>query len=126
MASSSPTPGSADSPGNALDGYLSTRFSTDTWQAVGDYFRVDMGSPQTFDELEMQVPNSPNDYATGYNVEVSNDGTTFTTVASCTGTGTTEVASFPSQTAQYVEVVLTSADSSYYWSIDEFNLYTSS
>ncbi|HTW09838.1 MAG TPA: discoidin domain-containing protein [Acidimicrobiales bacterium] len=122
VATSNTTPGSSDAPGNALDGDPNTRFSTDTGQAVGQYLELNLGEPQSFDQLEMLVPNSQNDYARGYNVEVSTDGTTWTTVASCTGTGTTEVASFPTQTAQYVEVVLTSADSSYWWSIDEIYL----
>ena len=103
----------ADAPANALDGNLTTRFSTDEHQAAGLYFEVNLGSPQTFDELEMDVPNSPHDYARGYNVEVSGNGSSWTTVASCTGTGTPEIVSFPTQTAQYVEVVLTASNS--YW-----------
>jgi len=126
VAGTNTTPSSADAPGNALDGNLSTRFSTDAPQAVGQYFDVDMGAAQTFNQLQMDVPNSPNDYARGYNVEVSNDGSTWTTVASGTGTGPTETVVFPTQTAQYVMVVLTAVDSTYWWSIDEFNLYTTS
>jgi hypothetical protein len=126
VASSNATPGSADAPGNALDGNLSTRFSTDAAQAVGQYFEVNMGSAQTFNELQMAVPNSATDYARTYNVEVSDNGTSWTTVASGTGSGATETVVFPTQTAQYVEVVLTSADSAYWWSIDELNLNTTS
>ncbi len=83
-----------------------------------------MGSPQTFNEILMESPYSPHDYARGYNVDVSSNGSTWTTVASCTGTSTPEVVSFSTQTAQYVQVVLTAADSYYWWSIDEFNVYT--
>jgi len=127
VASSNTTPSSADAPANALDGNLSTRFSTDAYQAVGQYFEVNMGSAQTFNALEMDVPNSPTDYARAYDVEVSSNGTSpWTTVASGTGTGPTETIVFPTQTAQYVKVVLTTADSTYWWSIDEFNLYTTS
>jgi len=116
---------SGDVPANAIDGNLATRFSTDEAQQPGLYFEVDLGSQQTFDELDMEVPNSPTDFATSYDVEVSTDGTTWTTAASCTGSGTPEVVSFPAQTAQYVMVYLTGT-SSYWWSIDEFNLLTSS
>jgi hypothetical protein len=126
VASSNITTTSADAPGNALDGNLSTRFSTGTAQAVGQYFEVNAGSPQTFNELGMAVPNSANDYARAYDVEVSGNGTSWTTIASLTGSGATEAVVFPTQTAQYVKVVLTSADSLYWWSIDEFNLYTTS
>ncbi len=113
----------SDAPAHAIDGRLSTRFSTDEHQAPGLYFEVNLGSSQSFNELRMVDPNSPHDFARGYNVEVSTNGTSWTTVASCTGIGTPEVVSFPTQTAQYVEVVLTASNSSYWWSIDEFYLY---
>ena len=124
VASTNAPSNSSDLPANALDGNLTTRFSTNKDQAPGQYFEVDLGSAQAFDELEMDVPNSPNDYARGYNVEVSGNGNAWTTVATCTGTGTPEVVSFPAQTAQYVEVVLTASNTRWWWSIDEFNLYT--
>jgi hypothetical protein len=113
----------SDAPAHAIDGRLGTRFSTDEHQAPGLYFEVNLGSPKSFDELRMVDPNSPHDFARGYNVEVSTNGTSWTTVASCTGIGTPEVVSFPAQTAQFVEVVLTASDSYYWWSIDEFYLY---
>jgi hypothetical protein len=124
LASTNASSGPGDVPANALDGNLKTRFSTDKDQAPGLYFEVNMGSPQAFDELEMDVPSSANDYARGYSVEVSGNGSAWTTVATCSGTATSEIVSFPAQTAQYVEVVLTASDSQWWWSIDEFNLYT--
>jgi hypothetical protein len=125
LASTNAKSSSADAPANAIDGNLHTRFSTDQPQVPGLYFEVNMGSAQTFDELDMQVPNSPTDYAAAYEVEVSDNGSTWTTVATCTGTATPEVVSFPQQTAQYVLVMLTGT-SNYWWSIDELNLLTSS
>lgn len=125
VASSDAPSSSADLPANAIDGKLTTRFSTDERQKAGLGFEVNMGSAQTFDELSMAVPNSPTDYARGYVVEVSTNGTSWATVASCTGTKTPEVVSFPAQTAQYV-LVVTTASADDWWSIDEFNLYTSS
>ena len=71
----------------------------------------------------MAVPNSSTDYATGYNVNVSSNGSTWATVASCTGTKTPELVSFPTQTAQYLEVVLTAVNTTYWWSIDQFFVY---
>ena len=113
----------ADVPAHALDGNLTTRFSTDQDQAAGLYFEVNLGSAQAFDELEMEVPGSAGDYARGYDVEVSATGTAWATVAACTGTGTPEVVSFPAQTDQYVRVVLTTGVTTNWWSIDEFYLY---
>ena len=73
----------------------------------------------------MRAPNSPSDYARGYDVTVSTNNTLFTVVAACTGTANPEVVSFPTQTAQWVRVVLTAASTTNWWSIDEFDLYSS-
>ncbi len=116
---------SADAPDNALDGNFHTRFSTNEDQAPGLAIRVDLGSARAFDQLAMRAPNSPNDYARGYNVLVSTNNSSWATVASCTGTANPEVVSFPTQTAQYVRVVLTAASTTNWWSIDEFDLYGS-
>ena len=86
VASSNTSSGSGDVPANAIDGNISTRFSSDADQASGMYFQVNMGSAQTFNQIEMNSGGSTGDYARGYNVEVSTNGTTFTSVA--TGTGT--------------------------------------
>jgi len=37
-------------------------------------FEVDMGSAQTFNQIEMDSGGYPGDYARGYNVEVSSNG----------------------------------------------------
>lgn len=118
-----------DAAANAIDGNMATRFSSDAPQADGMYWEASMRTPQTFDELQMQVPNSADDYARSYDLEVSHDGRSWTTVASCTGTGDPEVVSFPPQTARYVRVVVTmladglSTSTGNWWSIDELNLY---
>ncbi|HXW79092.1 MAG TPA: discoidin domain-containing protein, partial [Acidimicrobiales bacterium] len=81
----------SDAPDNAIDGNLRTRFSTDEDQAPGLYFEVNMGSSQAFDEIVMESPYSPHDFARGYNVEVSANGSSWTTVASCSGFSTPEI-----------------------------------
>ncbi len=125
VASTNAPAGSSYAPPYALDGDPSTRFATNSSQAPGLYFQVDLGSAQSFGELAMDSANWPTDYARAYDVQVSNDNSTWATVASCTGTGTPEVVSFPTQTARYVKVVLTTA-ASYWWSVGEFNLYAGS
>jgi F5/8 type C domain/Putative Ig domain len=123
VASSNTHPTSADAPANALDGNPATGFRTDEPQAGGLFFEVDLGSRQTFDELAMDSPSSPSDYARGYYIEVSDNASSWTIVANCTGTATPQVVSFPSQTARYVAVALAASNPNW-WSIDEFNLYT--
>ena len=120
--------GSGTNPVYTLDGNYGTRYTTGAPQVAGQYFEVDLSTtPQKFSELRMETPGSAMDYAGAYKVAVSTDGTTWTTVATCTGASADEVVSFPTQTANYVEVVLTGPASpvsgGYWWSIDEFNLY---
>ncbi len=87
----------ADVPANAIDGNLATRYSSDAVQAAGMYFQVNLGSAQSFNQIEMNSVNSPTDYARGYNVEVSSNGSTFTSVATGTGTASPEIVSFPAR-----------------------------
>jgi len=128
FAASTNAPSSAtDTPQNAItnagDNGLNSRFSTDEAQASGLYFRVNMGSAQNFNEIDMDSTNWPGDFAVGYNVQVSPNGTSWSTVATCTGTGTPEVVSFPAQTDQYVQVVLNTASTGSWWSIGQFKMY---
>jgi hypothetical protein len=128
-ASTNTTASGSDAAANAIDGSMSTRFSSDAPQADGMYWQADLGSPQTFTGLRMQVPGSPGDYARSYDLEVSGNGRTWATVASCTGTGDPQAVSFPPQTARYIRVVVTmladglSTSTGSWWSIDELNLY---
>jgi hypothetical protein len=124
VASSNTNSGAGDAPANAIDGNLATRFSSDADQAAGQWFEVDLGSVQAFNQIEMNTVNSAGDYARGYSVEVSDDGVDFTTVDTATGTGTPEVATFADQNARYIRVVLTAGVSTNWWSIDEFTAYT--
>jgi F5/8 type C domain len=121
-ASSNAPASSTYPPANALDGNYSSRFSTSEDQASGLYFEVNLGSVFNFNELEMSTPGSPTDYARGFVVYVSNDGSSWARVAICTGSSTPEVVSFSPQSAKYVRVVL-DASANDWWSIDEFHLY---
>ena len=120
-ATSNAPSSSADVPANALDGNYSSRFSTDEDQVPGLYFAVNLGSAENFNELKMSMPGSPNDYARGFDVYVSDDGSSWDKVASCTGSGTPEIVSFSPQNAKYVKVLLNTG-ANMWWSIDEFNL----
>lgn len=124
VASSNANSGAGDAPANAIDGNISTRFSSDAAQASGMYFQVNMGCSQAFNQIVMDSGGSAGDYARGYNVEVSTDGSTFTSVATGTGTSSPETVSFPDQTAQYIRVVLTTGVTTNWWSIAEFNAYS--
>jgi hypothetical protein len=118
---SSSTSGS-DSPGNALDGNLTTRWSTGTSQVNGQWFQVDMGTTSVFNKLILNAVNSANDYPRGYQVTVSSDGINWSSsVATGTGSPSITTITFASQVARYIRITQTGSVSGTFWSIDEFN-----
>ncbi|HEV2640351.1 MAG TPA: discoidin domain-containing protein [Actinocrinis sp.] len=123
-ASSNTNSAAADAPANAIDNNVNTRFSSDAVQASGQWFQVNLGSPQSVNQITMDSGNWPGDYAVGYNVQVSTNGTTFSTVATGTGTSAVVTSTFTASTVQYIRVQLTAASSGAWWSIDQFNAYT--
>jgi hypothetical protein len=124
VASSNTSSAAADAPAHAIDGNTATRFSSDAYQAPGQWFQVDLGSSQTFNPIEMNSGGYGGDYARGYNVEVSTNGAAFTSVATGTGTSSPETVTFSPQTAQYIRVVLTASSTTSWWSIVEFTAYS--
>jgi hypothetical protein len=124
-ASASSTAGS-DSAANALDGRSGSRWSSGTSQTAGQWFQLDLGSTQTFDRIRIDAGNSVNDFARGYQVLVSDNGTDWSTqpvLASGSGTGPVIDIQFGGPvTHRYVRIVQTGS-SSYWWSIAELNLY---
>ena len=119
---SSSTSGS-DSPGNALDGNLTTRWSTDTSQVNGQWFQVDMGIANVFTKLILNAVNSANDYPRGYQVAVSNDGINWSSpVATGVGSPFITTITLAAQAARFIRITQTVSASGTFWSIDEFNV----
>lgn len=107
------------------DGNASTRWSTGTAQADGQYVLVDFGQTENFDKIVME--HDANDYPGSYKVEISQDGMNFTEVVLNNvqiGFGPKMVL-LPStpQTARYVKVSLTGPHAiDNWWSILELNI----
>jgi len=123
---SSSTSGS-DAPANALDGDLTTRWSTGTSQVNGQWFQVDMGSVNVFNKMVLNAVNSANDYPRGYQVTVSNDGINWNSLAvsGSESSGITTM-TFAAQTARYIRITQTGSAPGTFWSIDEFNVFGTS
>ncbi len=110
---------------NAIDGDLGTRWSSGTGQYNGMSFQIDLGSTQSFNQVVLDATNSPNDYPASYQLYVSNDGSNWgNAVASGNGSTVTTI-TFGTQSARYIKIVQTGS-SSWWWSIDELNVYGSS
>jgi len=114
---------SGGSPGNALDGNITTRWSTGAPQTNGQWFQVDMTSAKTFNQIILDSGASSGDYPRGYQVFVSNDGATWgSAIATGSGTGQIVTITFATQSARYIKVVQTGSSGSW-WSMHEFNVY---
>lgn len=111
------------SAGNAIDGDNTTRWSTGTSQATGQWFQVNMGYQGYFNRIYVNAAGFTGDYPASYKVLVSDDGTSWRNAASGTGTAQNTVIRFAPQVAQYIRVELTGAGSNG-WSVAEFNVFS--
>jgi F5/8 type C domain len=113
-----------DAPSNGIQGNTASRWSTNEPQAPGQWFEVDMGTTQTFSAVSLDSgPTSDEDFPRTFEVEVSNDGTTWTEITAGTGAAELVTVSFPQKSARYLRVFLTDSQPVYWWSIAEFNVY---
>ncbi len=104
----------------ALDNDISTRWTTYVVQEPGQWFIVDLGEPEFFDTVLMQLGTSTNDMPAGYEIYVSLDGENWGEPVR-TGNEAIEEYYVGTQYARYVKIEQTG--SRYlYWSIHEFNL----
>jgi len=109
---------------NAVDGDASTRYSTGAGQAPGQYLQVDFGRPVPARQVVLDTGASLTDYPRGYEVQVSADGSDWTTVVTDgAGTGQFTTADLDGAPIQYVRVTLTSADAGNWWSVADVRAY---
>lgn len=118
---------SGEAPSNMLDGNGSTRWSTGTAQANNgnQWFRVDMSTVHTLNQITLDA-GTTSDFPRGYQLSVSNDGTTFSTVATGVGTSALTTVTFPTQSVRYFKVLQTGTVTPNWWSVYEVNAYYAS
>ena len=109
---------------NAIDGDDSTRWATGQRQTPGQIFNIDLGESQNFSSVVLETEGNPDDFARGYIVSVSTDGSDFTTVATGAGVGAVEEIVFAEQTARYIRIQQTGSVRNW-WSIHELNVLAS-
>ncbi len=102
----------------AFDGNDTTRWaSSGTGQ---EWLMVDLGEPQSIDHVVIQWENA---YASRYQIQVSNDGASWTSVASVTdGYGGTATIAFDAVTARYVRLYCQERGTSYAYSVYEMQV----
>jgi hypothetical protein len=91
-------------PTNTVDGSLATRWSS---SGDGQWIRYDLGAVKNVSVVKVAVYSG--DTRSGiFDLQTSNDGTNFTTVKSCTSSGTTlalETFEMPDTSARYVRLL---------------------
>ena len=104
----------------AIDGNSSTRWATRQSQRDGQFYQVDFNSDKTFDRILLDTSANASDYPREYTVQVSDNGSNFTTIASGTPNSNPQtLITFPQQTAQYVRIEQNGSDNRRWWSIHE-------
>jgi hypothetical protein len=110
---------------------LAARFAFDgdatnsRWASAGgidpSWIAADLGAVQSFDRVVLVWENA---YATQYQIQVSNDNQTWTTVFTQTaGKGGTETVNFPTAGARYVRMFGTQRVGTFGYSLYEFQVY---
>ena len=100
----------------------STRWQSGTGQAPGQYVQVDLGRQRLFRQVAIDSGDSTGDYARGWSVQTSRDGTHWRTAASGAGTGQLTTADVEITVARYVRVTSTATSGSW-WSVADLRLY---
>jgi len=119
-AYSSSNENSSLGPANAVDGNTSTRWSS-AWQD-NQSFWVDLGSNQTVGRVRLNWEAA---YARSYQIQVSTDGSTWTTVAeNWNGDGGIDELTFSQRTARYVKIYCIQRATQYGFSLWEFEVYS--
>ncbi len=104
---------------NATDGNFSTRWASN-WSDP-QWIQVDLGQVTTINHIQLVWENS---YAQAYQIQVSNDGTNWTSIYSTT-TGAGGVDDFNvSGSGRYVRLYATARGTAYGYSLYEFGIYT--
>jgi F5/8 type C domain len=114
--------GAADLPPNALDGNITTRWTTGRAQTGGETFLIDMGVAQSVGRVVIDDTTNPTDFPAAYTLEISTNNTSFTSVKTGTGAMVTDIEFAPAM-ARYVRVRQTGTTPVDWLSIDELRIY---
>ncbi|SBT40985.1 penicillin acylase family protein [Micromonospora auratinigra] len=106
-------------PDKAVDGSLGSRWASS--YNDNQWIRVDLGAARGVGRVVLRWESA---YATGYRIEVSGDGSTWTPVfATTVGNGGVDLVTFAPTTARYVRMYGVKRATSYGFSLYEFEVY---
>jgi len=119
-ATSSSNESASYPPSNAVDGNTTTRWSSGF--SDPQWLQVDLGATKTISKVILRWEAA---YGKSYQIQVSNDATTWTSIYSTTtGAGGTETLSVPAgSSGRYIRMYGTLRGTSYGYSLYEFEVY---
>ncbi|MFI7673799.1 discoidin domain-containing protein [Actinophytocola sp. NPDC049390] len=122
LAGASATASHGNGADSVVDDDASTRWSSETGQAPGQYVQVDLGARKHFRRVAIDSGGNLGDYARGWQLSASGDGTTWRTLATGTGVGQLTNVDVRRTSARYLRITATAAAGNW-WSIADLRLY---
>jgi hypothetical protein len=106
---------------NVVDNNIASRWSTGANQTLGQYLQIDFSGTVSLTQVVLDASNNAGDYPRGYDIGLSANGTTFTSVA--TGAPTTPIVTvnFTAAQGRYLRITQTGTVAAW-WSVDELHL----
>jgi glucosylceramidase len=121
-ATATARPAGQGSPQLAADDDGTTGWTSGAAQSPGQYVQLDLHRRTAFRRVAIDTGDSLGDYARGWQVSVSDDGTHWRTAATGTGTGQLTDVDLRPTTARYVRVTQTGTAGNW-WSLADLRLY---
>ena len=108
---------------NAVDDDATTRWTTGTAQAPGQYVQVDLGHRRRVARVVLDTGTGTGDFPRGYALYLSDDGNSWgDPIATGAGTGQLTAIDVPPRRARHLRVVATTPAESW-WSIADLRVY---
>ena len=109
-------------PAFGIDGDQNTRWSLGAFQVGGEWYKVDLGAKAThLTQVVLDTTKDPGDTPAAYKLELSDNGTTWTQVATGTGATVTTI-NFADHGGRYIRVTQTGVSNTAWWTIHEFSI----
>jgi glucosylceramidase len=105
-----------------VDDDATTRFSTGTAQAPGQWLQVDLGRTALVRRVVLDTGTGTGDFPRGYTLEASSDGAHWSTLATGAGSGQLTTIDVRPVRARYLRVTQTGS-APQWWSVADLRVY---
>jgi len=107
----------------AFDGNLGSRWTTRETQRSGQFYQIDFNTIKTFDRVLLDSSQSSQDYPREYQVQVSQDGASWVSIANDTPAQANQIEiTFVEQNARFLRIEQHGNSNTNWWSIHEMTI----